>query len=73
MKRTLRTATVAALIAGFSTVALAQEAPVTVKAVGTWGNLTNYKKHEGPSGTKRSAKRPVARSSAISSHRPNWV
>jgi TRAP-type C4-dicarboxylate transport system substrate-binding protein len=48
MKRTLRTATVAALIAGFSTVALAQEAPVTVKAVGTWGNLTNYKKHEGP-------------------------
>ncbi len=28
--------------------AIAADAPVVVKAVGTWGNLTNYTKHEGP-------------------------
>lgn len=29
-------------------VASAASAEVTIKAVGTWGNLTNYQKHEGP-------------------------
>ena len=28
--------------------AQAADKPVTVKAVGTWGSLTNYQKHEGP-------------------------
>lgn len=27
---------------------IAQSATTTIKAVGTWGNLTNYTKHEGP-------------------------
>ncbi len=37
---------VAALAIGIIGQASAQEA--TIKAVGTWGNLTNYQKHEGP-------------------------
>lgn len=32
------------------------EGPAVVKAVGTWGNLTNYQKHEGPFWNERIAK-----------------
>ncbi len=45
--RGLRTFLSAALVLGTATAAAA-EGPVVVKAVGTWGNLTNYQKHEGP-------------------------
>lgn len=31
-----------------SSVAIAADKPATIKAVGTWGSLTNYQKHEGP-------------------------
>ena len=34
---------------------LAADQPVVVKAVGTWGNLTNYQKHEGPFWNERIA------------------
>lgn len=44
MKRILATA---AALAMTTTAALA-DSPVVVKAVGTWGSLTNYQKHEGP-------------------------
>ncbi|WP_419912399.1 TRAP transporter substrate-binding protein [Hoeflea sp.] len=36
------------LAAMAATATLAADKPVTVKAVGTWGSLTNYQKHEGP-------------------------
>ena len=42
----IRAATLAAILAAGP--ALAADSPVTVRAVGTWGNLTNYQKHEGP-------------------------
>jgi TRAP-type C4-dicarboxylate transport system substrate-binding protein len=35
-------------IAAMSATSPASAADVTIKAVGTWGNLTNYQKHEGP-------------------------
>ncbi len=35
--------------------AAAAEGPVVVKAVGTWGSLTNYQKHEGPFWNERIA------------------
>lgn len=35
--------------------AFAADQPVVVKAVGTWGNLTNYQKHEGPFWNERIA------------------
>jgi len=35
-------------IAAISATSPASAADVTIKAVGTWGNLTNYSKHEGP-------------------------
>lgn len=40
----------AAIAAGltFSTAPALANDPISIKAVGTWGNLTNYKKHEGP-------------------------
>ena len=37
------------------TQANAADQPVVVKAVGTWGNLTNYQKHEGPFWNERIA------------------
>lgn len=37
----------AACVAAIGTVAVADD-PVTIRAVGTWGNLTNFTKHEGP-------------------------
>ncbi|MEM9108367.1 MAG: transporter, partial [Pseudomonadota bacterium] len=38
----------AGLAAMVATGLQAADKPVTVKAVGTWGSLTNYQKHEGP-------------------------
>lgn len=47
MKRTLLSLTTALFMATAGQ-AIAADKPVTIKAVGTWGNLTNYVKHEGP-------------------------
>lgn len=47
MKRTLISLTTALLMAATGQV-MATDKPATIKAVGTWGNLTNYVKHEGP-------------------------
>jgi len=49
-----RIATLAAALAVTATAALA-DGPVVVKAVGTWGSLTNYQKHEGPFWNERIA------------------
>ena len=38
----------AATVACLSTLPAAAEGPATIRAVGTWGNLTNFQKHEGP-------------------------
>ena len=46
MIRHLAAAALAATV--FIAPALAADKPVTIRAVGTWGNLTNYFKHEGP-------------------------
>lgn len=54
MKHTLITLTTALMMAATGT-SLAAENPVTIKAVGTWGNLTNYVKHEGPFWNERIA------------------
>ena len=43
----MKTLALAAAFAATATAALA-DGPVVVKAVGTWGSLTNYQKHEGP-------------------------
>ncbi|MEO1708847.1 MAG: TRAP transporter substrate-binding protein [Pseudomonadota bacterium] len=48
MKHTLKVLAASALFAVSSTAAGAEDAPVSIKAVGTWGNLTNFKQHEGP-------------------------
>jgi len=37
-----------ALLGMSATVTVAADSPVVLKAVGTWGSLTNYQKHEGP-------------------------
>ncbi|MEH6633285.1 MAG: TRAP transporter substrate-binding protein [Halopseudomonas aestusnigri] len=47
MKTKLMVAVVA-LSTSLLTIPLKAEEPVQIKAVGTWGNLTNYQKHEGP-------------------------
>ncbi len=47
MKIKLLVAT-AALSTTLLTMPLKAEEPVQIKAVGTWGNLTNFQKHEGP-------------------------
>lgn len=39
---------IAALALSFAPVADAQDKTAVIKAVGTWGNLSNFKKHEGP-------------------------
>lgn len=54
MKHTLIILTTALMMAATGT-SLAAENPVTIKAVGTWGNLTNYVKHEGPFWNERIA------------------
>lgn len=46
MKKKLITVVAALLL--FTTFATTADKPVVLKAVGTWGNLTNYQKHEGP-------------------------
>ena len=48
MKKTLTTITAASVLAMVSATAIAADKPATIKAVGTWGSLTNYQKHEGP-------------------------
>lgn len=49
MKRSLLTLTAAAMMAvGIGSAATAADKPITIRAVGTWGSLTNYQKHEGP-------------------------
>lgn len=49
MKRSLMTLTAAAMLAvGIGSAATAADKPITIRAVGTWGSLTNYQKHEGP-------------------------
>lgn len=50
----MRLATLAAAFAATATIAAA-DSPVVVKAVGTWGSLTNYQKHEGPFWNERIA------------------
>lgn len=55
MKRAL-IAGLTALSIGVGGAAIAQDAPVVIKGVGTWGNLTNFKKHEGPFWNERIAK-----------------
>jgi TRAP-type C4-dicarboxylate transport system substrate-binding protein len=46
MIRVLAAAALAATV--FAAPVLAADKPVTIRAVGTWGNLSNYFKHEGP-------------------------
>lgn len=48
MKRTIKAIGIAALLAASAGTGMAADKPATIKAVGTWGNLTNYTKHEGP-------------------------
>ena len=48
MKRSLKTLAAASMLALATGLASAADKPVTIKAVGTWGSLTNYQKHEGP-------------------------
>ena len=42
------TAITAAVALSLASTAFAADKPATIKAVGTWGSLTNYQKHEGP-------------------------
>ena len=48
MKRQLTILATAIMLAASTGAAGAAGKPATVKAVGTWGSLTNYQKHEGP-------------------------
>ena len=48
MKRLLAILTTATMLAASAGGAGAAGKPATIKAVGTWGSLTNYQKHEGP-------------------------
>ena len=50
----MKTLALAAAFVATATAALA-DGPVVVKAVGTWGSLTNYQKHEGPFWNERIA------------------
>ena len=50
----MRTLALAAALAASATIAAA-DSPVVIKAVGTWGSLTNYQKHEGPFWNERIA------------------
>ncbi|MEO0791561.1 MAG: hypothetical protein AAFY27_03360 [Pseudomonadota bacterium] len=73
MKHTFKVLAASALFAVSSTAAGAEDAPVSIKAVGTWGNLTNFKQHEGPFWNQTIAQASGVRSSAISNRRPNLV
>ncbi len=48
MKKTLTMLMAATMLTVGSAAALAEGKPATIRAVGTWGSLTNYQKHEGP-------------------------
>lgn len=48
MKTTLKLIAAAAILTAAAATAGAADKPATIKAVGTWGSLTNYQKHEGP-------------------------
>ncbi len=48
MKTFKKIATGVGMAIALTTVAVAADKPVSIKAVGTWGSLTNYQKHEGP-------------------------
>lgn len=50
----MKTLALAAALAAFSAAAAA-DSPAVIKAVGTWGSLTNYQKHEGPFWNERIA------------------
>ena len=47
MKKTLTMITATTMLT-VASAAVAADKPATIKAVGTWGSLTNYQKHEGP-------------------------
>lgn len=48
MKRQLTFLSAAIMLAASAGTAGAADKPASIKAVGTWGSLTNYQKHEGP-------------------------
>ncbi len=48
MKTILKITTLAAMLTVAAGTAGAADKPASIKAVGTWGSLTNYQKHEGP-------------------------
>ena len=48
MQCNLQLLAVVSILAISSEIASAMDKPITIKAVGTWGNLTHYQKHEGP-------------------------
>lgn len=48
MKYAMKTLLAATALAFAATTVGAADKPATIKAVGTWGSLTNYQKHEGP-------------------------
>ncbi|MEO0328346.1 MAG: TRAP transporter substrate-binding protein [Pseudomonadota bacterium] len=48
MKHKIKSILAAAVIATSAGIAYAADKPATIKAVGTWGSLTNFQKHEGP-------------------------
>ncbi|MEO1611566.1 MAG: TRAP transporter substrate-binding protein, partial [Pseudomonadota bacterium] len=52
---TYAAALTAAATLGTGAMAASHASPVVVKAVGTWGSLTNYQKHEGPFWNERIA------------------
>ena len=57
MKNLSALAAALAISAGLSaTVPAVADGPTVIKAVGTWGSLTNYQKHEGPFWNERIAK-----------------
>jgi TRAP-type C4-dicarboxylate transport system substrate-binding protein len=47
MKKLFSVAVAATVLTAVALPAKAED-PITIKAVGTWGNLTNFQKHEGP-------------------------
>ena len=48
MTKTMKILMAASMLAATASTVTAADKPATIKAVGTWGSLTNYQKHEGP-------------------------
>ncbi|MEM8836668.1 MAG: TRAP transporter substrate-binding protein [Pseudomonadota bacterium] len=48
MKTIVKSLLAVSVLAMSAGIAAAADRPATIKAVGTWGSLTNYQKHEGP-------------------------